>query len=61
MKKYEYVNVKIARFIGAKSEEHRDIIDEYASKGYRYVGWIPTEIRDYGTVKSMDLVFEIDQ
>jgi len=27
MKKYEYVNVKIGKFIGAKSEEHRQIID----------------------------------
>lgn len=61
MKMYEYVNVKIGKFIGAKSEEHRAIIDEYASKGYRYVGWIPTEIRDYGTIKSMDLVFEKDE
>ena len=35
MKMYEYVNVKIGKLIGAKSEEHRAIIDEYASKGYR--------------------------
>lgn len=60
MKKYEYVNLKIGKFIGAKSEEHRQIIDEYALLGYRYVGYIPTEIRDQGTIKSMDLVFEID-
>ncbi len=60
MKKYEYVNVKINRFVGAKSEEHRQIIDEYAAKGYRYVGFIPTNISDYGKIKEMDLVFEID-
>ena len=60
MKKYEYVNVKIGKFIGAKSEEHRQIIDEYASKGYRYVGYIPTDISDYGKIKDMDLVFEMD-
>ena len=61
MKKYEYVNVIIGKFIGAKSEEHRQIIDEYASKGYRYVGYIPTDISDYGKIKSMDLIFEIDE
>lgn len=61
MKKYEYVNMKIGKFIGAKSEEHRQIIDEYASKGYRYVGYIPTDISDYGKIKSMDLIFEIDE
>ena len=33
--------------------EHRQIIDEYASKGYRYVGYIPTEIRDQGTIISL--------
>lgn len=60
MKKYKYVSVHIGRFIGAKSEEHRKIIDEYAAKGYRYVGYIPTIISDYGKIKDMDLVFEID-
>ena len=60
MKQYEYVSVKIGKFIGAKSEEHRQIIDEYAAKGYRYVGYIPTNISDYGKIKDMDLVFEKD-
>ncbi len=60
MKRYEYVNVHIGKFIGAKSEEHREIIAEYASRGYRYVGYIPTNISDYGKIKEMDLVFEID-
>ena len=61
MKKYEYVNVRINKFNGAISEEHRQIIDEYAAQGYRYVGFIPTNISDYGKIKEMDLVFEIDQ
>ena len=60
MKKYEYVNIHIGKFCGAKSEEHRTIIDEYAAKGYRDVGSIPTNINDYGKIKDMDLVFEID-
>ncbi len=49
MKKYEYVNVEmISKFAGAKSESHRSIIDEYAQKGYKYVGFIPTDIAEYG-------------
>lgn len=60
MKRYKYVNIYIGKFIGAKSEEHRDIIDKYAAKGYRYVGYIPTKISDYGKIKAIDLVFEID-
>lgn len=61
MKKYEYVSVNINKFVGAKSEEHRRIIDEYAAKGFRYVGFVPTNISDYGKIKEMDLVFEIDK
>ena len=60
MKKYEYVQVHINKFIGAKSEEHREIIDDYAARGYRYVGYIPTIISDYGKIKDMDLIFEKD-
>jgi len=60
MKRYEYVNIHIGKFCGAKSEEHRNIINEYAAKGYRYVGYIPTNISDYGKIKDMDLVFETD-
>lgn len=60
MKKYEYVSLHVGRFIGAKSKEHRQIIEEYAQKGYRYVGYIPTNMSDYGKIKDMDLVFEMD-
>ncbi len=48
MIRYEYVSVHIGKFLGSRSEEHRQIIDEYAKKGYRYVGYIPTFINDYG-------------
>lgn len=60
MKKYEYVTVYIGQFFGAKSEEHRKIIDEYAAKGYRYVGYIPTVLDDFGKIKDIDLIFEQD-
>lgn len=61
MKKYEYVNININSFIGAGSKEHRQIIDEYAARGYRYVGYVPTDINDHGKIKAIDLIFEIDQ
>lgn len=60
MKKYEYVNIHIGKLVGAKSEEHRGIIDEYAAKGYRYAGYIPTKLDDFGKIKDIDLVFEIE-
>ena len=61
MKKYEYVKISINKFLGAGSIEHRQIIDEYAAKGYKFVGYIPTKICDYGKIQEMDLIFEIDQ
>ena len=60
MKQYEYVPLHIGKLVGAKTEEHRKIIDEYAKKGYRYVGYIPTKISDYGKFKEIDLIFEMD-
>ena len=60
MKQYEYVTVHIGKFCGAKSEEHRQSIDDYARRGYRYVGFTPTLMNDYGKLKEMDLVFERD-
>lgn len=61
MKKYEYVSLDIAKFIGAGSQKHRTIIKEYAAKGYRYVGFIPTEITDHGKMTKIDLIFETDE
>ena len=60
MKKYEYVRLRIGKFIGAKSEEHRAVIDDYAARGWRYVGYIPPSINDYGKIVQLDLVFEQD-
>lgn len=60
MKKYAYVNIHINKFIGARSEEHRKIIDDYAARGWKYVGYIPTIISDYGKIKDLDLIFEMD-
>lgn len=60
MKKYEYFSITIDKFFYAGSLEYRQIIDSYAEKGYRYVGYIPTEISGHGKIISMDLIFEID-
>ena len=60
MKAYEYVNIHIGKLVGAGSEAHRASIDEYAARGYRYVGYIPTNINNYGKITDLDLVFERD-
>ncbi len=60
MKKYIYVPVHINKILGAGSEEHREIIDQHAKMGYRYVGYIPTSISDHGKIRDIDLIFEQD-
>ena len=60
MRKYEYVNLDINTWLGAGTEELRQIIDEYATKGCRYVGFIPTDINDHGKIKQIDLILEMD-
>lgn len=60
MYQYEYVRLKVGKFVGAKCEEHQQIINDYAKRGYRYAGYIPTNTSDYGKLKEIDLIFEID-
>lgn len=60
MKRYEYVPVEIGWFFGSGTIEHRDIIDRYARLGYTYKGYIPTNINSEGRMKSIDLIFEIE-
>ena len=59
--KYEYVRIKSEKIIGSKFEQHRKIIDEYAARGWRYVGYIPADINDYGKFRQLDLIFEKDE
>jgi len=59
MFKYEYVTIKVKRgFTSVTISEHRSIIDDYAQKGFRYVGYIPTKESGYGILAEIDLVFE---
>ena len=60
MKRYEYVRMHSNKWIGAKFEESRQVIDEYAAKGFRYVGFLPVIINDYGKFRDIDLIFEKD-
>lgn len=61
MKRYEYVALKTKLgFASISLESHRELIDQYAKAGYRYVGFIPTETFSDGAFKAVDLIFEID-
>ena len=56
MKKYEYVHLHVSR----RMDEHKKVIDEYARKGWRYVGFLPARTSLYGRLWEVDLVFEAD-
>ena len=59
MKKYEFVNVKMGGVFSSRTDEHRKVINEYAAKGYSYVGHIPTHMDMDGKISKMDLIFEM--
>ncbi len=59
MYNYEFVSAKLGKPFGNLINEHRRVIRTYARKGYRYVGYIPTEINEEGVIEKVDLVFEI--
>ncbi len=63
--KYEYVTVKTVGkgFFSNKTSEHRSVIDQYAARGYRYVGWFPVKSSNVmeGVIEEVDLIFEKDE
>ena len=58
--KYEYVQIHIGRMDGSKSGEIRQAINDYAAKGFRYVGFVPVRENDRRRITDMDLIFEKD-
>lgn len=63
MKKHEFVTIKVKNnpVMNADLSEHRKVIEEYASKGYSYKGYIPTVQGPSGKIIEMDLIFEIEE
>ena len=41
-----------------ETQNYREIIDQKAKAGWRYVGFIPVAQRGTGHIEEMDLVFE---
>ena len=61
MVKYEYITIDNEKFLVGKFTQHREMIDEYAKKGYRYVGFFPTLSNTYGRFLEIDLIFEKEE
>lgn len=63
MKKYDFVAVKAENnpVKDAVFTDHRKVVEEYARKGYRYVGYVPVRFGPSGKTVEIDLVFEIEE
>ncbi len=61
MKQYKFITIKGDYLTGAVFIEHRELIQEYTKKGYRYVGFVPVEITDLGKLKKIDLTFKTEE
>jgi hypothetical protein len=59
MRKYEYVTIRSEAKLSGKYTKHREIIKEYAEKGYKYAGNIPTSVSANGQIMEIDLIFEV--
>ena len=63
--RYEFVKVQTVGkgLLSNKTSAHRDIIQDYAAKGYRYVGWFPTSSSNLlsGVIEEIDLIFEVPE
>ncbi len=60
MYEYKYVNLYTGGgfFLDNSDAAHRELIDEQAKDGWRFVAAIPTSFTSNGGTKSLDLVFE---
>ena len=56
MYEYEYVRVQSKDLVGSSFGGCQDVIDEYARRGYRFVGCLPAVYLK--VLQSFDLVFE---
>lgn len=57
---YEYVELVLENHKVTTSElkGHHEVIEEYVSKGFRYIGHIPTQFGPSGKVLKIELIFE---
>jgi len=60
MVRYEYIKINSEAIMSSKFTQHRNIIDEFAKKGYKYIGFIPIKQYGHGMIREIDLIFEIE-
>lgn len=60
MYEYKYVTIETGGgfWIDNADCAHREVIDQCAAEGWRFVGYIPTRFSSQGGHKEIDLIFE---
>ena len=60
MYEYQYIVLDTGGgiFMNNCEGKHREIIEEEAARGWRYVGYVPMEFSGRGGISSIDLIFE---
>ena len=60
MKKYEYLEIDYTAkgVVFLCTDKHKEVINSYAENGYRYVGFIPTEIDAKGCMRKIATVYK---
>ena len=58
MYEYKYVTHRTGGGMWTGNRNHREIIDQHAQEGWRYVGFIPTHFTGHGGIAEADLIFE---
>lgn len=58
MYEYKYVPAQATGVMAVEFKDRREIIDQLAAQGWRYVGWMPAKLGAYGAIAHIDLVFE---
>ena len=55
---YEEITYEVKGVLFLCTDRHKRLINSYSEKGYRYVGFVPTEMDAKGCMRRIDLIFE---
>ena len=58
MYQYKYVHLDTDDDFFTGPLKHRELIDQHAAEGWRYVGFFPTAFTGHGGISIVDLIFE---
>ncbi|ASF30759.1 MULTISPECIES: DUF4177 domain-containing protein [Bacillus amyloliquefaciens group] len=58
MYQYKFVRVEVNRWKGQPKEDYKEIIENYAERGWRFTQIFAPAISGYGAANYFDIIFE---